>query len=60
MDYVNAEALRANLMSSEALSMGHLLYAITFLERAMDGAFKRDHSKEPPHVRNAWVMGAAQ
>jgi hypothetical protein len=26
----------------------------------MDDAFNRDHSKEPPQVRDAWVMGAAQ
>jgi len=42
------------------MSMGHLLYVVSFLEQAMDGAFNNDHSKEPPQVRDAWVMGAAQ
>jgi hypothetical protein len=55
MDYVNAQAFQANLMS-----MGHLLYLVSFLEHTMDGAFNKDHSKEPPQVRDAWVMGAAQ
>jgi hypothetical protein len=40
--------------------MGRLLYVISFLEQAMDGAFNKDHSKEPAQVRDAWVMGAAQ
>ena len=60
MDYVNAQAFRANLMSIDLMSMGHLLYVISFLEEAMHGAFNEDHSKEPPQVRDAWVMGAAQ
>jgi Protein of unknown function (DUF3632) len=60
MDYVNAEAFRANLMLVDLMSMGHLLYAVSFLEEAMYYAFNEDHSKEPPQVRDAWVMGAAQ
>jgi hypothetical protein len=60
MDYVNAQAFQANLMSIDLMSMGHLLYVVSFLERAMDGAFNKDPSKEPPQVRDAWVMGAAQ
>ena len=60
MDYVNAQAFRANLMSIDLMSKGRLLYVQSFLEHAMHDAFKRDHSKEPPQVRDAWVMGAAQ
>ena len=32
MDYVNAQAFQANLMSIDLMSMGHLLYVISFLE----------------------------
>jgi Protein of unknown function (DUF3632) len=60
MDYVNAQAFRANLMSIDLMSMGHLLYVVSFLEEAMHEAFNEDHSKEPPQVRDARVMGAAQ
>jgi hypothetical protein len=60
MEYVNSQAFEANLMSMDLMSMGRLLYVISFLEQAMDGAFNKDHSKEPPQVRDAWVMGAAQ
>jgi Protein of unknown function (DUF3632) len=60
MDYVNAQAFRANLMSIDLMSMGHLLYVVSFLEHAMIDAFNEDHSKEPPQVRDACVMGAAQ
>jgi hypothetical protein len=42
---------QANLMS-----MGHLLYIVSFLEQAMDGAFNNDHSKELPQVRDASTM----
>jgi hypothetical protein len=59
MDYVNAQAFQANLMSIDLMSMGHLLYVVSFLERAMDGAFNKDPSKEPPQVRDAWVMGCS-
>jgi Protein of unknown function (DUF3632) len=59
MDYVNAQAFQANLMSIDLISMRRLLYVISFLEEAMHYAFN-DHSKEPPQVRDAWVMGAAQ
>ena len=63
MDYVNAQAFRANLMSIDLMSKRHLLYVVSFLEEAMHYAFNNDHydhSKEPPQVRDAWVMGAAQ
>jgi hypothetical protein len=60
MEYVNSQAFEANLMSVELMSMGRLLYVISFLEEAMYGAFNNDHSKEPPQVRDALVMGAAQ
>ena len=60
MDYVNAQAFRANLMSIDLVSMGHLLYVVSFLEHAMIDAFNEDYSKEPPQIRGAWVMGAAQ
>jgi hypothetical protein len=58
MEYVNSQAFEANLMSIGLMSKGHLLYVVSFLEQAMDGAF--NHSKEPPQVRDAWVIGAAQ
>jgi hypothetical protein len=60
MDYVNAQAFQAHLMSIDLMSKGHLLYVLSFLEHAIDGAFNKDHSKEPPQVHDAWVMGAAQ
>jgi hypothetical protein len=60
MEYVNSQAFEANLMSMDLMSMGRLLYVISFLEQAMDGAFNKDHLKEPAQVRDAWVMGAAQ
>jgi hypothetical protein len=49
MDYVNAQAFRANLMAIDLMSMGHLLYVVSFLEHAMIDAFNEDHSKEPRH-----------
>jgi hypothetical protein len=55
MEYVNSQAFEANLMS-----MGYLLYVVSFLEQAMNGAFNNDHLKEPPQARDAWVMGTAQ
>jgi hypothetical protein len=60
MDYVNTQAFQANLMSVDLMSMGHLFCVLSFLEHIMDGAFNKDHSKEPPQIRDAWVMGAAQ
>jgi hypothetical protein len=48
--------MNENLMSMDLMSMGHLLYVVSFLEQAMDGAFNNNHSKEPPQVRDAWVM----
>ena len=60
MEYVNSQAFEANLMSTDLMSKGQLLYVVSFLEHAMIGAFNNDHSKEPPQVRDAWVMGAAQ
>jgi hypothetical protein len=60
MEYVNSQAFEVNLMSIGLMSKGHLLYVVSFLEQAMDGAFNNNHSKEPPQVRDAWVIGAAQ
>jgi hypothetical protein len=60
MDYVNAWAFQANVMSIDFMSKGHLLYVLSFPEHAMDGALNQDYSKQSPQVRDAWVMGAAQ
>jgi hypothetical protein len=40
MEYVNSQAFEANLMSVGLMSIGRLLYVISFVEQAMDGAFK--------------------
>jgi hypothetical protein len=56
MDLMSMDLMSMDLMSMDLMSMGHLLYVVSFLEQAMDGAFNNNHSKEPPQVRDAWVM----
>jgi hypothetical protein len=60
MDYVNTQPFQANLMSINLMSKSYLLYVLSFLEHAMNDAFNKGHSKEPPQVHDVWVMGAAQ
>ncbi|RMD44081.1 hypothetical protein DV735_g975, partial [Chaetothyriales sp. CBS 134920] len=60
MEYVNGQAFAANFMRRHLISKRRLLYVIDFLEQSMNQAFNQNHSAEPPNVRDAWALGAAQ
>ena len=60
MEYVNAQAFRANLYALVYRGNHLLANPVANLKYAMDDAFKFDNSNEPPRVRDALTMGAAQ